>query len=99
MNAPTASGSDASIALADALQRTARVAYGFGTGSATIAGCDSSAGRDRRQRHVAGLQRAARSAIISARERRVHEPLDRRHAAIARRQLQHAAAALARSAG
>jgi len=41
MNAPTASGSEPSMALADALRGPLR-AYGLGTGSATIAGCESS---------------------------------------------------------
>jgi len=43
--APTMSGSDDSIAFADALSGPRR-AYGLGTGSATIAGCESSAARD-----------------------------------------------------
>jgi hypothetical protein len=41
MNAPTASGSEPSMALADALSGPLR-AYGLGTGSATIAGCEPS---------------------------------------------------------
>ena len=57
--APTASGSDASIALADAFEQpNPPRPYGFGTGSATIAGCESSPGGLRRQRHVLGLQRS-----------------------------------------
>ena len=54
MKAPTASGSDASIALADALNApNPPRPYGSGTGSATTAGCESSPGRTLRQRHVA----------------------------------------------
>ena len=41
MKAPTASGSEPSMALADALSGPLR-AYGFGTGNATIAGVESS---------------------------------------------------------
>ena len=91
MNAPTASGSDSSMALADAFsgpaagvrprhrQRDDRRLRLVG-------------GAMRRQRHVAGLQRQLVGGHLR-RERRVDEPLDRRHAAVARRQLQHASAA------
>jgi hypothetical protein len=45
MNAPTTSGKDCSMARPEAL-RGPRLAYGFGTGSATIAGWKRVAGRD-----------------------------------------------------
>jgi hypothetical protein len=69
------------------LERRAARAVRLGTGSATIAGCESSAAATA----TAARSRPARRAspVISG-ERRVHEALNRRHAAIARRQLQHA---------
>ena len=62
MNAPTASGSDCSILIAERL----RTPYGSGTGSAMTAGCPLIAGAVRGQRHVVGLQRAASPVITGA---------------------------------
>src|SRR5436853_74877 len=88
MNAPTASGSESSIALADGRSGPPPRPYGFGTGSATTAGCPAVAGRD----WAIGLQRRSVSGHL-VRERGVHEMLDLRHAAIARREMQDTPAA------
>ena len=74
------------------LQRTAAARTASGTGSATIAGWRSSSRLGWRERRCSRPAASARRRS-SRRERRVHETLDRRHAAVARRQLQHAAAA------
>jgi hypothetical protein len=84
--APTAPGSDLSIATPD----TYRVAYGDGTGSATTP-ADRAAPAGRRERHVGRLQREL-VAGHDRRERRVHARLDLRNAPEAGVQLQQARA-------
>ena len=70
MNAPTASGSDCSIFIAEML----RMPYGSGTGSATTAGCPLIGGAMRQQRHVVGLQRVRIAGHHAARTRRSRTP-------------------------